>query len=307
MPFVTVNCGVITPSLIGSELFGICAKSATHVDEKEGYFEQAEGGTIFLDEIGTMPSDQQTSLLRVLQDKKISRVGSKKNCNCKNKKHPDHTAIQLDVRVIAATNEEIPMAIKERRFRQDLFRRLKAFTIEMPPLRERKEDIEILYRYFINKLKFRLGKTNMIDTLRPDVKEMLENYHWPENIGELESAIERAMIITNSAILLGEDFSLEGNNRNKEMLYDSSEIIDRCMKEEEFGFEKIKKIVPIKTPAMKAILEGICQRVYKGKGALTEDLLVPILKQNTRANVHRILEDHEISTTELKKQYKKKK
>lgn len=215
MPFVTVNCGGITPSLIGSELFGVCAKSATQVDEKEGYFEQADKGTIFLDEIGTMPIDQQTSLLRVLQDKKISRVGSKKTCNCKNKKHPDHTAIQLDVRVIAATNEEIPMAIKERRFRQDLFRRLKTFTIEMPPLRERKEDIEVLYRYFINKLKSKLAKTNMIDKPRPDVQEMLENYHWPENIGELESVIERAMIITNSAILLREDFSLvkeENNN-----------------------------------------------------------------------------------------------
>ena len=307
--FIAVNCSGITDTLFETEFFGVCGGTATQVNEREGFFEQAHLGTLFLDEIGAMPFNQQPKLLRALEARKIARVGSNKNCKCKNKQHSDHTEIQFNVKVIAATNEDIFSAVQAGKFRDDLFDRLKVITINVPPLKHRKEDIETLAKSFINKLKNELGKPEMIDTIRPDVKQMLEDYNWPGNIRELKNAIERAMNVTNSAILQKGDFLLGGNQHENEIRYDNDKIaklVERCMNEENFGYNDIKKIVPIKTERMTAILEGICRRCYEEKRDLTQDLLVEILKLKTRANVQRVLDDHGISTTELKKEYKRK-
>ena len=302
-PFIDVHCGAIALTLIESELFGVCAGGATQVVEKEGFFEQADKGTIFLDEIGTMPLDQQTKLLKVLESRKLKRVQSKQKCICKNKTHRDHTAIDIDVRIVAATNTNIPDAIKEGEFREDLYYRLNVINIHVPALRERKEDIEILFKNFVNVIKIKLGKPEFLDVYRPDVKELFESYDWPGNIRQLRGCIESAMSNTNSPILVKSDFSLEDNGKEDKVPYDISTIIGRCINGE-IGYKEIKRIAPIKTPAMKAILEGICIRYYEINGDLSEDLLVPVLQLNTRANVHRVLQEHGISTTELKQKFK---
>ena len=302
-PFIDVHCGAIASTLIESELFGVCAGGATQVVEKEGFFEQADKGTIFLDEIGTMPLDQQEKLLKVLESRKLKRVQSKQKCICKNKTHRDHTAIDIDVRIVAATNTNIPDAIKEDTFREDLYYRLNVIHIHVPALRERKEDIELLFKNFVNAIKIKLRKPEFLDTYRPDVKELLESYDWPGNIRQLRNCIESAMCNTNSPILLKSDFSLEDNEKDDKVPYDISTIISRCIKKE-IGYKEIKRIAPIKTPAMKAILEGIFIRYYEINGDLSEDLLVPVLQLNTRTNVHRVLQEHGISTTELKQKFK---
>lgn len=300
--FILVHCGALTDTLIESELFGICAEVASSVSEKEGLFEQADNGTIFLDEIGTMPLNHQVKLLRVLQDRKFSRVGSTPNCKCKNKKYPDHSAIAVDIRVIAATNIDIPGKIKEGIFKKDLFDRLNVINIHMPPLRQRKEDIEALYKYFISTHNKRLNM-DKLDTCRPDVKIMLGEYDWPGNLRELSNSIERAMSLADSTVLLKKDFPQtirEGNKKGNE-LYNAEVVIDQCIKEGK-GYNEFKDEVP--KNKMAEVLEGICRRYYEKNRDLTEDLLVPVLKFNTRANLHRVLNDHGISTIELKQRFK---
>ena len=240
-----------------------------------------------------MPKHLKVKLLRVLQENEIERIGAT-------------STIHIDIRVISATNIDIPSAIANGKFRDDLFRRLDVIRIHMPPLRERKEDIEVFTKYFIKKFKNELNRPDMLDTIRPDVKEMLENYNWPRNIGELETTIKRAMVMCETAILMPDHFSFGETQKNNEVFYDKQKLADRCMNEKDFGFNDIKKMVPIKSEAMIEILKEICQQCIREKGDLTQDLLVDILKLETRANVQRVLGDHEISTTELKQQYKKK-
>ncbi|UCF64196.1 MAG: sigma-54-dependent Fis family transcriptional regulator [bacterium] len=182
--FVALNCSAIPENLIESELFGYEKGAFTGaVRDHAGKFEQAQGGTIFLDEIGAMPFHLQPRLLRVLEEKKISKLGGKKN-------------IHLNVRVISATNEDIQKNIKEHKFRIDLFHRLNIFEIQLPPLRERKEDIEILARHFLDKFVSRYDKKDVI--LTSAAIQELSRYDFPGNVRELENIIEKT-------ILLGED------------------------------------------------------------------------------------------------------
>ncbi|MDI9467769.1 MAG: sigma 54-interacting transcriptional regulator [Bacillota bacterium] len=177
-PFVAVNCGAIPRELIASELFGYAEGAFTGAKRggRPGKFELASGGTLFLDEIGDMPLDQQVALLRVLQDKKITRVGG-------------DMMIPVDIRIICATNRDLKQEIEKGRFREDLYYRLNVITIEVPPLRRRREDIPLLVDYFLKNIGRDWGVE--IESVEPEVMEYLTRYEWPGNVRELQNVVER--------------------------------------------------------------------------------------------------------------------
>ncbi|HUT52795.1 MAG TPA: sigma-54 dependent transcriptional regulator [bacterium] len=193
--FISVHCGAIPETLIESELFGHEKGAFTGaIMKKLGKFEIAQGGTLFLDEIGTVTSSVQIKLLQVLQEKIFSRVGGE-------------TEIKADVRVIAASNSDLQAAIQEGSFREDLYYRLNVFPIEVPPLRERIEDIPVLVQEFL--VKCNLNNNKNIFSVHPGVLEALRRYPWPGNIRELENLIERAHIVEQSRELTPESFPAE--------------------------------------------------------------------------------------------------
>jgi two-component system response regulator AtoC len=180
-PFVPVNCGAIPESLLESELFGHKKGSFTDaIRDKKGLFEEATGGTLFLDEIGELPLGPQVKLLRVLQEQVIRPVGSVDD-------------LKVDVRVVAATVRDLGSDVREGRFREDLFYRLNVITLELPPLRERREDIAPLVEHFIARTNAKLGTT--IEGASAEAMKLLLDYRWPGNVRELENTIERAMVL----------------------------------------------------------------------------------------------------------------
>lgn len=186
-PMITVSCTALPANLIESELFGREKGAFTGSDARQiGRFELADGGTIFLDEIGELPLELQAKLLRVIQDGEFERLGSPRT-------------IKVDVRIIAATNRNLTEEIRAGRFREDLFYRLNVFPITLPPLRQRKEDIPLLVKHFIDKFNKKIGKR--IVNVSKETLELLEKYHWPGNVRELESVIERAVILSQGAAL----------------------------------------------------------------------------------------------------------
>jgi formate hydrogenlyase transcriptional activator len=188
--FVTVNCAAIPRDLIASELFGHEKGAFTGATQRRlGRFELAEGGTIFLDEVGELPAETQIALLRVLQEREFERVGGTRS-------------IKTNVRVIAATNRDFRAAITAGNFRSDLFYRLSVFPIEIPPLRERQEDIPVLVEYFIDRYARKVGKN--IRGLSKETLDALQSYSWPGNIRELQNVIERSVIVCET-----EDFSVD--------------------------------------------------------------------------------------------------
>ena len=190
MPFVSINCGAMVETLLESELFGHVKGSFTDaVSDKKGLFQVADGGTIFLDEIGLTSKSFQMKLLRVLQEREIRRVGDTKD-------------IKVDVRVIAATNENLVEKVKNLTFREDLYYRLSVFPIHLPPLRERTGDVALLIKHFLEISSAKLGKI-----FRPEKNfvDILSKYNWPGNIRELENILERSVLLADSNILKAED------------------------------------------------------------------------------------------------------
>jgi PAS domain S-box-containing protein len=195
--FVSVNCAAMAPSLIQSELFGHEKGSFTGATQRRlGRFELADGGTIFLDEVGELPSETQVALLRVLQEREIERVGGAR-------------PIQVDVRVIAATNRDLKAATENGTFRRDLFYRLNVFPIEVPPLRERTDDILMLLEYFVKRYGNRAGKN--IRTINKNTLRLFQDYDWPGNIRELQNVVERSVIVSS-----GDVFSVDESWLSKE-------------------------------------------------------------------------------------------
>jgi DNA-binding NtrC family response regulator len=193
-PFISVSCAALTETLLESELFGHEKGAFTHaISQKKGKFEMANGGTIFLDEIGDIGPKLQLDLLRILQEKEFSRVGG-------------NEVIKVDVRVIAATNRDLRKAIEEGKFRDDLYYRLNVISILILPLRERKEDIPLLVNHFIEKFNIEMGKR--IEGISPEALNIAMAYDWPGNVRELENTIERAMVITKWNIIRVEDLGL---------------------------------------------------------------------------------------------------
>jgi len=192
-PFIKINCGAIPTNLLESEFFGYEPGAFTGAlrEGKPGLFELAQGGTLFLDEIGEIPLDLQVKILRMLQDKVITRVGGKKD-------------ISLDVRIVAATNRDLKKMMQENTFREDLYYRLNVVPIVLPPLRDRKEDILPLINDFLAKFKIQYGYQKWI---HPDVMERLLNYDWPGNIRELENTIERLVVTSRGECILPENLA----------------------------------------------------------------------------------------------------
>jgi formate hydrogenlyase transcriptional activator len=186
-PLIKINCAAFPPGLVESELFGHERGAFTGaLARRSGHFELANGGTIFLDEIGEIPPETQVKLLRVLQEREFERVGG-------------GSPIKVDIRVLAATNRDLLKAVHEKRFREDLYYRLNVFPIALPPLRERKEDIPLLVHYLVHKFATRIGKR--IEGVTEQTMRRLIDYSWPGNVRELENVLERATILTTSATL----------------------------------------------------------------------------------------------------------
>ncbi len=195
MPFVAINCNAIPRELLEAELFGHVKGSFTGAtQDRIGRFEQAQSGTLFLDEIGDLPLDLQTKLLRVLQEREFERVGSSRT-------------MKADVRVIAATNADLPARIREGRFREDLYYRLNVVPLEMPPLRERCEDLPLLVRHFVAKIC--QMETLPEKSVSRETLDHLAGYSWPGNVRQLENAVEMAIAMSGErTMLLPSDFAL---------------------------------------------------------------------------------------------------
>lgn len=194
-PLVVIHCGALTETLLESELFGHEKGAFTGAQyRKKGKFEIAEGGTVFLDEIGDISLKTQTDLLRVLQEHEIVRVGGNQQ-------------LKVDFRCVAATNKSLEQLIDEGKFRPDLFYRLNVFRIELPSLRERREDIALLANHFIRKFSKEMNKR--IVRISPQAMNLLQQYNWPGNIRELENAVERAMVVAQEPEIREQDFTLK--------------------------------------------------------------------------------------------------
>lgn len=180
-PFITINCGAFPETLLESELFGYMKGAFTGANEnRQGLFQAADGGTLFMDEIGNMSLTMQVKLYRVLQEGKVRPLGSNEE-------------VDVDVRVIAATNKDFEKEIAEGRFREDLYYRLSVIPIQLPPLRERKEDIPLLARHFLE--RFRRSMEKPVEAISPEAMRKLEEYEWPGNVRELENTMERAVAL----------------------------------------------------------------------------------------------------------------
>jgi transcriptional regulator with GAF, ATPase, and Fis domain len=200
-PFIKVHCAALSPGLLESELFGHVkgAFTGAHKD-KIGRFELADGGTLFLDEIGDISLEIQTKLLRVLQEKTFERVGSSE-------------AIRVDVRIIAATHQNLEELIRQSRFREDLYYRLKVIDVWVPSLRERREDIPELALHFLHIYAQRCDKT--VEHIDDDALTVLKSYRWPGNIRELENVIERAVVVAEGSTIMASDLSPELSRAGK--------------------------------------------------------------------------------------------
>ena len=250
-PLVPVNCGGIPESLLESELFGYKKGAFTGADRnKKGLFQEAEGGTIFLDEIGELPLSLQVKLLRVLQENEIRRVG-------------DSKSLQIDARVIAATSKKLEEEVEKGSFREDLYYRLNVMKVEIPPLRERTEDIPLLCKHFIGRFNEILDKE--ISGLAPDAMARLLEFQWPGNVRQLENAIERAMVIADDSLLMSEHFAAEmksNDMRSREdavfeglSLKDAQKVVEknlitRALNETEGNRTRAARLLEISHPSL---------------------------------------------------------
>ncbi|HKZ36168.1 MAG TPA: sigma-54 dependent transcriptional regulator [Chryseolinea sp.] len=248
-PFIVVNCGTLPANLIESELFGHEKGSFTSAAVKrEGKFELADGGTVFLDEIGELPLELQVKFLRVLQEKEIEPVGGRPK--------------KIDVRVLAATNKDLEEEVAAGRFRIDLYYRLNVFPLLMPPLRERKIDIPLLVEYFLKKYGTREGRPTPV--LSEEAMEKLLAYHWPGNIRELENTIQRNVVLAQGPVIE----SLEMPTSKKIAVSASNE-------------NKFKTMIEMERDHIMAVLES-CNWKISGKGGAAEILDVNVNTLNSR-------------------------
>jgi PAS domain S-box-containing protein len=218
-PFISVNCAALPPTLVSSELFGHekgAFTGATH--RRLGRFEMADGGTIFLDEVGELLPDTQVALLRVLQEREFERVGGEQ-------------PIQVDVRVIAATNRELNAAVAKGTFRQDLLYRLNVFPIEVPPLRERRDDILMLVEYFVQRYANRAGRH--IRSIDQKTLDLLQSYDWPGNIRELQNVIERSIILSSTDVFSVDELWLSKRTSPQAPRAETSQVLNEPRTERE--------------------------------------------------------------------------
>lgn len=259
-PLVTLNCTALSPSLLESELFGYRRGAFTGAyEDRKGLFEKAHGGTMFLDEIGDMSLEIQAKLLRTLQTGEIRAVG-------------DMRTRTVSVRIIAATNRDLESAIRQGAFREDLFYRINTFTITLPPLRERIEDIPFLAEYFLQRARAKVNKR--IDSISPQALALLRSYSWPGNLRELENIIERAVVLTASQAIEAEHLPLHV----QDVVADKSKL----------GFKPSK---------LRAIDEfekrALCDYLAQSGGNISR---AAVMAKIPRRTFHRLLAKHKIST-----------
>ncbi len=269
-PLITVNCTAFSPTLIESELFGYKKGAFTGaVSDRIGLLELANDGILFLDEIGDMPLEIQAKLLRFLQSGEIRAIG-------------DNVTKKVKVRIIAATNRKLEEAIDQGEFRADLFYRLNTFTIHLPPLRERLEDIPLLAYHFLKLAQAKVNKR--VERIAPEALEAMKNYHWPGNLRELENVIERALVLTDSNEIRVEHLPMGLQNGNHQTSLDNSRLS-----------------------------EGLNDLKNRMIGKIERDALVRYLQQNqgnvskaaraarvSRRTFYRLLEKHGINVAEFK-------
>ncbi len=274
-PFVAINCAAIPKDLLESELFGSERGAFTGATErKTGKFEQANHGTIFLDEIGDMPLDLQAKILRVLQEQEITRIGGSQN-------------LQVDVRVVAATNQELLEKVRNREFREDLFYRLNVVPIHLVPLRERREDIQPLVEYFLARASAELEAQPK--QCSDEAMELLCNHSWPGNVRELENTIKRAVILSNDPLLTPADFG---------GLFDRQETIHAVPQEQ----QSLEAIVEAK---LRSSMNGI-EKLDKGDiyDRVLEQVERPLIRftlEKTRGNQVRAADILGINRNTLRK------
>ncbi|MBX3007103.1 MAG: sigma-54-dependent Fis family transcriptional regulator [Melioribacteraceae bacterium] len=237
-PIITVNCGALAESLLESELFGHEKGSFTGAQfKRKGKFEMADGGTIFLDEIGSISLRMQIELLRVIETKQFNRVGG-------------NELIKSDFRVITATNEPLEELVKAGKFREDLYYRLNVFTIVISPLRERRDDIPLLVDFFINKFSSAMNKKNK--SISKEALDFLINYDWPGNVRELENAIERAMVVGKQDTIIVDDLPFHVSKNNFDLMKDEKSLaamekkyIQKILNENSWNISKTAQILEI--------------------------------------------------------------
>ncbi|SFM64451.1 sigma-54-dependent transcriptional regulator [Thermodesulforhabdus norvegica] len=236
-PFIAINCGAFSESLLESELFGHEAGAFTGaIKTRKGRLELADGGTLFLDEIGEIPLKMQVDLLRVLEEKRFQRVGGR-------------SYINVDFRCISATNRNLEEEIRRGNFRKDLYFRLNVIDIEVPPLRERKEDISLLAEHFL--ARFRRETNKPVTAISRDAIQLLESYDWPGNVRELENAIERAVVLARGRMLTRQDFDflLRGgefrNEADQSLKAVEKRHIEKVLKECGWNISKAARILDI--------------------------------------------------------------
>jgi len=263
---ISVNCGAIPEGILESELFGHRKGSFTGaIEGRKGYFEIADGGTLFLDEIGEMPLTTQVKVLRAIEFKEFMRIGAE-------------TVTRVDVRIIGATNKDLQEQVDKKKFRDDLYFRLKAVTLSIPPLRKRKEDIEDLSSYFIK--NYANSNRLNLPQLTSDALEILKNYNWPGNVRELKNTLETAIALSRDGILDADSFNslivqqeqAESNRNLPVYLRRSPEEADRELFYRAL-FEIKKDLIELKDIIQHQHQEAFTQRSVEEKELLTLDEL----------------------------------
>ncbi|NLC71865.1 MAG: sigma-54-dependent Fis family transcriptional regulator [Desulfuromonadaceae bacterium] len=262
-PFLALNCAAIPRELLESELFGYEKGAFTGaVERKTGKFEQAGGGTLFLDEIGDMPLELQAKLLRVLQEREITRMGG-------------HAAIPVEARIIAATNQDLLEKVRARTFREDLYYRLNVVPIALPPLRERRQDIPLLVTFFLEKCREKLAIAT--EDCTPEAMRLLTEYDWPGNVRELENVIQRAALLSSANFLTPADFpSLSKEGENPSCNGDSLEsLVARKLEATllKMDFSKIDNLYGIVLEQMERPLIRILLDKTRGNQVRTAEIL----------------------------------
>lgn len=262
-PFIPINMGGIPENLLESELFGYEKGAFTGADSrKTGLCELANGGTLFLDEVGDMPLPLQVKILRMLQEKKIMRLGGR-------------VQIPIDVRIIAATNKDLEQAVRQGDFREDLFYRLAVIRLRLPPLRERREDIPLLAQLFVDRFATEMGRPSL--RLAEDALDVLLRYHFPGNVRELENAVERAVILSEGPELHGRDFSFAGSAMSSVLPSDLSAASDAQSGRAPFSATETpqdgseKRVITLEELERDAILQALA--LYKGHREKTAQAL----------------------------------
>lgn len=269
MPFIAMDCGTLSKELAGSELFGHVKGAFTGaLTDKEGHFEIANGGTLFLDEVSNLSYDVQASLLRVIQEKIFKRVGGNKE-------------MTTDVRIIVASNENLQEAYKKGKFREDLYHRFNEFSINLPPLRKRKNDIAQFARFFLEKTNQELGKN--IEQFDNEVMQALENYSWPGNLRELRNVVRRAVLLTSSSSICIKTLPWEITNLSNHAF--------SINQENSFQHEAIQDEMDLKNAASRAEYETIMKVLKQVNNNKTKAAEILKIDRKTLYNKIKVYEE----------------